>query len=268
MVPSSFVDTFAIAASNLSPLLLLTDKPRSMKRYPKFESYWYMFPECQHIINSNWQNFISGSASYQLQCKLQATLSALLSWSKERIGNIPQKIKKLETSLKTASESITDLHVVDLQLQSKLSDLKFELKFLYECENSYWCQRSRIQWNLEGERNNKYFHSLVNKRRTRNSVSMLKTPSGQWTEDQGVITQMAIHHFSKIFQQLPMKSNSQIALEVDRISIPSFTDEESRLMLSPITLDEVKTAVFSLPKDSSALAPMATMLVSTKSNGT
>ena len=190
--PLSFVDTLAIAASDHSPIIVNTMLSKPKGRQLKFESYWYSFPQCMDIINSCWANSFNGSSSFNLQCKLQSTLSTLHSWSKEQVGNIPHRIKDLEEKITAISSSISLDDLEYWQIGTELSNLKHELEFLYDCESSFWSQRAKLNWRALGERNTKFFHSFVNRRRTRNSIVKLKNHQGEWTSDQIEIQNLAV----------------------------------------------------------------------------
>ena len=93
--------------------------------------------------------------------KLQSTLSTLHSWSKEQVG-IPYRIKDLEERVATISSSVSLDDPEYWQIGTKLSNLKHELEFLYNCESSFWSQRAKLNCRAFGERNTKFFHSFVN----------------------------------------------------------------------------------------------------------
>ena len=46
-------------------------------------------------------------------------------------------------------------------------------------EEVMWLQRSRCNWYRDGDRNTKYFHSVVNSRKKQNRIEALRTKDGE-----------------------------------------------------------------------------------------
>jgi mannosylglycoprotein endo-beta-mannosidase len=57
---------------------------------------------------------------------------------------------------------------------------------LYQNEEDYWRQRSRIKWTVEGDANTAYFHAIANGRRRKCAITTLSTPSGPITDQQDI----------------------------------------------------------------------------------
>lgn len=65
--------------------------------------------------------------------------------------------------------------------------------------NSYWLQRSRLQWKIDGDLNTSFFHATISSRRRRNTVHMLQLQDGSWTIDQKEIRRAFTRHFRDIY---------------------------------------------------------------------
>lgn len=68
---------------------------------------------------------------------------------------------------------ISSSQSIDPILEKEIADKRHQLEFYLDWENSYWLQRAKIKWNIEGERNTKYFHTMVSKRKMRGIISQL-----------------------------------------------------------------------------------------------
>ena len=64
----------------------------------------------------------------------------------------------------------------------------------------FWRQKSRVLWLREGDRNSKYFHALVNKRRARNRITQLLDENGNVVEDEEGLVAIATSYFRQIFE--------------------------------------------------------------------
>jgi mannosylglycoprotein endo-beta-mannosidase len=60
--------------------------------------------------------------------------------------------------------------------------LEENLMLIYQREEDYWCQRSRVQWTLQGDANTAYFHAIANGRRRKCAITALASPSGPITD--------------------------------------------------------------------------------------
>jgi hypothetical protein len=60
--------------------------------------------------------------------------------------------------------------------------LEENLMLIYQREEDYWRQRSRIQWTLQGDANTAYFHAIANGRRRKCTIMALASPSGPITD--------------------------------------------------------------------------------------
>jgi mannosylglycoprotein endo-beta-mannosidase len=56
------------------------------------------------------------------------------------------------------------------------------LVLLYQREEEYWRQRSRVKWTMQGDANTAYFHAVANGRRRKCAILSLQTPTGPISE--------------------------------------------------------------------------------------
>lgn len=117
-------------------------------------------------------------------------------------------------------------------------------------EETFWKQKARVRWLDEGDRKTSFFHSSVALKKARLSIGRIKNASGIWTEDPGEIGQKAVGFFQSLLApQLSTLDESKAGRFLDFIpSLISF--EDNAALLRPISLEEVKEAVFLLDGDS------------------
>lgn len=63
-------------------------------------------------------------------------------------------------------------------------------------EESFFKEKSRIQWMKDRDRNTKYFHSVVKSHIARNKILRLKNEAGDIIEDYELVQDMAVEFFS------------------------------------------------------------------------
>ena len=77
----------------------------------------------------------------------------------------------------------------------KERDLRIDLENLMEREELMWAQKARSNWIIQGDRNTKFFQTVVKQRRARNRILQLKTENGNLTEDLNEIESMLVTYF-------------------------------------------------------------------------
>jgi hypothetical protein len=60
------------------------------------------------------------------------------------------------------------------------------LVLLYQREEEYWHQRSRVRWTLQGDANTAYFHAIANRQRRKCVILSLQTPDGPIVEKNAI----------------------------------------------------------------------------------
>ncbi|KAF7822170.1 reverse transcriptase [Senna tora] len=105
-------------------------------------------------------------------------------------------------------------------------------------EELLWAQKSRQMWLMHGDRNTKYFHTLVKKRRVNNRISRIKLDNGQWTQSYSEMENVVVDYFSNVYtndQDVPINRICQSLLYLD---IPKLTNQEQFCLMAPITAEE------------------------------
>ena len=77
-----------------------------------------------------------------------------------------------------------------------------ELEILLHREEMMWAQKARCNWIILGDRNTKYFQTIVKLRRARNRILQLRTEDGSVIEDQKGIENLLVDHFQKSYKVL------------------------------------------------------------------
>lgn len=107
-------------------------------------------------------------------------------WNKEKFGNIHAKIEKAEKVQ------------ADADLLNKGDDLKLEIKEelekLYKIKASMLCQTARVNWQLQGEKNSKFFHKAIACRRKSNTIMGVQIEN-DWITKPSLIKESFFNHF-------------------------------------------------------------------------
>lgn len=72
-----------------------------------------------------------------------------------------------------------------------------ELNMQLKREEDYWRQKAGYEWFKDGERNTKFFHTIVKGRRSRLRISKIQNEDGQRLEEVPDIAEATVNFFQK-----------------------------------------------------------------------
>ncbi|KAF3955924.1 hypothetical protein CMV_018914 [Castanea mollissima] len=121
---------------------------------------------------------VVGSRTYHLKNKLSNVRKDLIRWNKQVFGKVENDIWLKQAQLQSIQNSI---HTVDNVRKEKL--FREELETLIRREEVMWTQKARCNWVVLGDRNTRYFQTMVKQRRARSKILQLKTDDGEVIED-------------------------------------------------------------------------------------
>ncbi|XP_050232999.1 uncharacterized protein LOC126681501 [Mercurialis annua] len=130
------------------------------------------------IIEEEWSKDYNGYWMFKIVQKLKSISYRLNQLNKQHYSKISQKVNRYKV--------ILDQLQIDIQKDlgnSFLIDeeraMAIQLKNMLRCEESFYKQKSRIQWLNLGDSNTKYFHNSIKQRRAMNSIPLIKLDDGR-----------------------------------------------------------------------------------------
>jgi len=197
------------------------------------------------VVKNNWKADFEGDPFILFHHKLKRVKKALTQWSKETFGNIFQEIVTLEEIIKVKETQFERFPTTENR--EILHRAQAELKKQLNREEEFWKQKAGMEWFKEGERNTKFFHTVVKGRRSRLRVNRIQNEEGDWLEQQSDIAEATVEFYVKQFtRQEDAKEEFGMLEELPRV-ITSNMNEEMEAMP---TLEEVRRAVMGLNKNS------------------
>lgn len=167
--------------------------------------------------------------------KLDLCRRKIIEWLKENHKNTTAEIKQNQEKLEQAlSASIPDSPLI--------ASLSAKLELAYKEEESFWKQRSRINWLHSGDRNTSFFHAVTRGRRALNSFSVIEDEMGiEFVEEDQIA-----NTFSQVFQGIfTTNGNSEFQL-IDEILQPKITEAMNESLIAIPSLLEIKEAVLAI----------------------
>lgn len=117
--------------------------------------------------------------------KLQRLKSDLSKWNTNCFKNIFKEVYKFEFEV-IQLESIYETYPTSTNI-SNLAKTKADLLVALSKEETFWGQKMKGKWLLEGESNTKIFHSSVKTRRLHQMIHKVKDSDGCWLDKEADI---------------------------------------------------------------------------------
>ena len=120
---------------------------------------------------------------------------------------------------------------------------------LARIEKKFFKQKSCVRWLQVGDRNTKFFHSVIQTQAAKNTIRSLVTAQGEVLTSQSDIKKEAVTYF-QIFLQSQDATTEEISVAAlqDLLTYRCST-AEAKMFIGPITAKEILQALHSLPND-------------------
>lgn len=152
------------------------------------------------------------------------------SWNSQQFGNIDSRIEKLEKELEEA-DSNNILDSVKQLIRAKLEEFQ-------SLKASMLCQKARVNWQLQGERNTKFFHKVIGKRKARNQILRLFV-NNQWVTNPSEVKNSLFEHFRNFLGA----DDFVKVFNLGTVELSALEEEESRELIKEFTMQEIEDAL-------------------------
>jgi len=142
--------------------LLLNIKTDNLQFTSNFKilKAWTLHGDCKELISNCWNQNIVVYPLYILSTKLKNLKETLKQWNKDVFGNIHSFVSDAEKALQDIQIQIQLLGHTDLLMQEE-KKARFTLDEALLRQETYWQEKVRVSWHLNGDRNSKYFHRVT-----------------------------------------------------------------------------------------------------------
>ncbi|KAL8124141.1 hypothetical protein AgCh_011956 [Apium graveolens] len=239
LFPQVEVQVLDVATSDHLPLFLHLNRKVyvSRGRRFKFENVWLKEKECESLVKESWES----TRGQELLHRINTCCLKLIEWGgglsqeyKHQLADYRLKLRKLR-----GRRDISGIHLYN--------EARWQYLKLLEKQEIYWKQRSKQFWLQEGDQNTRFFHRHASVRNKSNCFQRIQDENGIWREKKEDIQHVVTDYFTKLFT-----STGGEGRFTDRERVNQITEEENESLMSALTFDEVKQAVFSMHPDKSA----------------
>lgn len=177
---------------------------------------------------------IISSSNDPLFVTLKKIKKVIKQWNLEDNGDINRRIKDKEVLLDNIDSSDSDSH-----LQSQVVS---ELQSLYQEKSSMLIQQSRVKWDLEGDRNSKFFHQVVKFRNNRNTIKVIKEGDVKFTDPED-IKKVFFNHFHNFFNS----NGDEIIFNLDNLLTKKLPSSKAKWLERKFSKEEIWMALQECP---------------------
>ncbi|KAH7844378.1 hypothetical protein Vadar_027327 [Vaccinium darrowii] len=230
---ASVVHLDTVGSDHSALLLNLKSVPPRRRAPFRFDARWVEEDEVQDIINQSWSIPVHGSHAFSMYKKIQACRSSLSNWKRRKRLNSGQRIEELKAKIFSLKNSSSGPPL------AMIHDLKWQLKQEWDREELFWKQKSRVTWLRHGDKNTRFFHTSVMRRRAFNRISGIEDSNGIWMEESCNVQA----EFQRFFTDLFTASHDpQVAETIETIP-QKITAAMNHNLTRPVTDFEIQEAL-------------------------
>lgn len=165
----------------------------------------------------------------------------LINWNKKVFGKVENEIQLKQAQLQSIQNSI--LTVDDVKKEKMFRE---ELETLMHKKEVMWSQKAKCNWLILGDKNTRYFQTMVKQRRARSRILQLKFDDGEVIEDHEGIKQLLLQHFTQAYERTTTTDVDHILEEIRTLPIPQISNQQNLALTTPVTNEEIEFTIFQL----------------------
>ncbi|GJW98630.1 RNA-directed DNA polymerase, eukaryota [Tanacetum coccineum] len=172
-----------------------------------------------------------------LKKKFQALKASIKAWCKEDNQRSSAARLSIQSRL-TELDKLFDKGKGNEDLVTERTSL---LKNLQDINSRYsldLAQKAKIRWSIEGDENSKYFHGIINKKRSQLAICGVLV-DGDWIDEPHKVKNEFFSHFSNRFY-----SHFGPKISLDPQMFKRLSDDQKDNLESNVTYEEIKKAVW------------------------
>ncbi|XP_074288572.1 uncharacterized protein LOC141613726 [Silene latifolia] len=217
------------------------------KRSFKYFNMWGKAADFKASVLNVWRRVFPGTKMFGVIKKLKALKPVLKKLNSACFSDIENTTAIASLALANIQQALVD-NPGDLSLIQQELDLARDLKELTVARDSFLSQKAKVQWSIEGDLNTAYFHHAIKERIMMNKVFQIEDKDGRLCTEEADI-QMA---FLDYYQALLGSHTQTLSVQQHVVTGgPCCTEEHWLILAQPVTIEEVKHNIFSIPNGKS-----------------
>ncbi|GKC08255.1 hypothetical protein Tco_0999865 [Tanacetum coccineum] len=167
----------------------------------RFYHSWFSFDGFDDMVERTWRSFThsDGNGMIRFKKKLQELKVNIRRWIMNKRLQMAGSKNVIINELKVIDKELDQGVVSDVNLLRRL-ELNRHLHDINVKEASDSFQKSKIKWAIEGDENSKFFHGIINKKRSQLAIRGVFV-DGCWCTDPNLVKEAFHDHFEARFKK-------------------------------------------------------------------
>ncbi|GJV52789.1 RNA-directed DNA polymerase, eukaryota [Tanacetum coccineum] len=205
----------------------------------KFFHYWWEIDGFDKLIEDSWNdaNICDQNDYINLMKKLKFLKEKIRKWNVVYKESKNGGMRNLKADLHSLDAAMDKGESSEMVSNRRMEVIRL-MQDMEKVDNLEVAQKAKVKWAIEGDENSKYYHGVLNKKRSRLTIRGVMV-DGVWIEQPSLVKKEFLMHFKKRFEQ-PCRQDIRLEMDfINRLSIDQKDDLES-----DVTNDEVRKAVW------------------------
>ncbi|GJX72550.1 hypothetical protein Tco_0309721 [Tanacetum coccineum] len=205
----------------------------------RFFHSWFNFDGFDAMVEQTWRSlsYSDNNRMVRFKKKLQDLKKSIQIWINEKKLVILSSKQSIVKELGNIDKDLDQGRVSDSVLFRR-QELNCQLNDIKTMEASDSMQKYKVKWAIKGDENSKFFHGIINKKRSHLAVRGI-FDEGSWITDPSLVKKAFLDHFESRFQK-PSTSGFKINFTFpNRLSCDQAVDLER-----VVSRDEIRSAVW------------------------
>ncbi|KAH0776232.1 hypothetical protein KY290_007643 [Solanum tuberosum] len=156
----------------------------------RFLKFWVDNPNFLEVVKQNWSANGTQNTWFDFKDDTRRVKAALTKWSRDTYGDIFKQIITREDIVKIKERLFDEFP--NAENRKVLQRAHAEHKKYLHFEEIFWQQKSGYDWFKSGEKNTRFFHSIVKGRRRKLQIQRIQNDQGAWLNEAGDIAEEAV----------------------------------------------------------------------------
>ncbi|GJU47889.1 hypothetical protein Tco_1217444 [Tanacetum coccineum] len=200
---------------------------------------WFGYVGFDDMVEQTWRSFSHSDRNGMIRFKkkLQELKKIIRHWIKDKNSQLSCSKQSILKELRIIDKELDQGGVSDSSLLRR-HELKCQLNDIKAMEATDSLQKSKVRWAIEGDENSKYFHGIINKKRSHLTIRGV-FDDGIWLTDPSLVKKAFIYHYGTRFKKPTM---ARLKLN---FSFPNRLSQEQAADLERgVSRDEIRSAVW------------------------